>query len=404
MNVTKLEKWISETERLHPLTHQALDALQLERLCGLLRRERARFGFYKDVPERIESLAELRRLPFTTAADLVSHGGAMTLTSQSRVERVITGVTSGTTGEAKRVFYTAADCENTVGFFAAGISEMTGAGGAVLIAMPFSGPNGLGDLISRAVESLGARPIRAGAGLTYGEIAEALEREKPDGYIGMPAPLLSLLRYVGPGSLRRALISADACPPGVTEAAERMLGTRLFPHYGSRETALGGAVTCPAHQGMHLRENHIIAEIVSPSGEVLSDGDWGELTLTTIGMEAMPLIRYRTGDRARILPGDCPCGGVTKRIEVTGRLGGGISMAALDDALFRVPELIDCRAEISGAGLEIRALTLSDCAGALRSAAEAASGLAASVTERRPAPGDRSMYAGKRYILPQKSF
>ena len=87
-----------------------------------------------------------------------------------------------------------------------------------------------------------------------------LGAERPEAYIGMPVPLLGLLRWMGaPGSLRRALVSGDACPAGVVRELERLLGSRLFPHYGSREMCLGGAVTCPAHEGMHLRENHVIA-------------------------------------------------------------------------------------------------------------------------------------------------
>ena len=96
--------------------------------------------------------------------------------------------------------------------------------------------------------------------------------------------------------IRRALISADACPAGVMEELEKGLGGKLYPHYGSRECGLGGAVTCSAFEGMHLRENHIIPEIIDENGNVLPDGAYGELVITTIGLEAMPLIRYRTGD------------------------------------------------------------------------------------------------------------
>ncbi len=71
---------------------------------------------------------------------------------------------------------------------------------------------------------------------------------------------------------------------------------------------MGGAVTCPAFEGMHLRENHILPEIIDENGKVLPDGEYGELVLTTIGADAMSLIRYRTGDYTRILP-KCPCGG-----------------------------------------------------------------------------------------------
>ena len=177
----------------------------------------------------------MRKLPFTTAKDLSEHPGKFLLTSQSEVSRVISGATSGTTGPAKRVFYTETDTEHAIGLFTAGISEMLTAGEKCCIAFPFTGPFGLGDLIAKAVKRLG----------------------------GM-------------------------------EELEKALGSRLYPHYGSRECGLGGAVTCPAFEGMHLRENHIIPEIIDAAGNVLPDGACGELVMTTIGADAMPLIRYRT--------------------------------------------------------------------------------------------------------------
>ena len=95
----------------------------------------------------------------------------------------------------------------------------------------------------------------------------------------------------------------------------------LYPHYGSREIGLGGAVTCPAFCGMHLRENDMIAEIVDEHGMVLPYGEWGELVLTTIQAEAMPLIRYRTGDHTRIYREPCPCGSVLLRLDQVTRMG-----------------------------------------------------------------------------------
>jgi phenylacetate-coenzyme A ligase PaaK-like adenylate-forming protein len=97
---------------------------------------------------------------------------------------------------------------------------------------------------------------------------------------------------------------------------------------------------------MHLRENHIIPEIIDENGHVLPDGEYGELVITTIGADAMPLIRYRTGDFTRILP-PCPCGGVTKRIDRVSR-GGAISMEAMDSTLFAIPGLVDYRARLAG--------------------------------------------------------
>lgn len=400
MTRTKLENWICDIEALPFLTRESLERLQLERLNGLLRRENARGGFYRGLPERLSSLDGLQTLPFTTADDLARFAPGMVLSSQSEISRVISGATSGTTGPSKRVFYSERDLENTVGFFAAGISEMTSAGGTVMVAMPFSGPDGLGELIVRAVESLGARALRAGFGGSCGSLAALVRAGRPDAYIGMPVPLLGLARYMGADCpIERALISGDACPEGVTEMLGRTLGP-VFPHYGLRETCLGGAVTCSAHDGMHLRENHIIAEIVGPEGGRLPDGETGELVVTTVGMEAMPLIRYRTGDFTRFLPMPCPCGGVTRRIgAVLRREKNAPSMPELDRALFKVPELIDYRASIRAERLKIEALTADGSGLAGLTAAAEAVWPRPDVAVRRCEPGDVPLYAGKRYII-----
>ena len=357
MKRTNLDTWIEITERIPHLTRENLEQLQLRRLNEMLKRLKDRGGFYKDYPEKLDSLEDLRNLPFTRAEDLSASPGKFLLTSQSEVSRVISGATSGTTGPAKRVFYTEKDTEQTIGLFTAGISEMLAAGEKCFIAFPFTGPFGLGDLIAQAVERLGGIPIRSGFGQTWGEMLALQKETQPETYIGFPVTLLSLARLYGKDfPVKRALVSGDACPAGVMEELEKMLGSKLYPHYGSRECGLGGAVTCPAFEGMHLRENHIIPEIIDEQGNVLPDGEYGELVLTTIGADAMPLIRYRTGDFTRILP-PCKCGGVTKRLDTVSRREGELSIEELDSQLFRIPGLVDHRASFDGR-LIIEARTL----------------------------------------------
>ncbi len=383
MKKSNLDNWICKTEGLPARNREALEALQLRGVNDLLRRQAEKNG---TAPRVLESLGELSTLPFTTPEALAARPGRFLLTSQSEVARIISGTTSGTTGPGKRVFYTEGDCRNTVGFFAAGISEMLEAGEKCLIAFPFSGPFGLGELIARAVEALGGIPVRAGYGWTYGALCQLIREEKPEACIGFPVPLLSVKRLYGPEfPIRKALPSGDACPAGVLAA----LDMPVFPHYGSRECGLGGAVTCPAHRGMHLRENHILAEIVDERGNVLPDGEWGELVLTTFGLEAMPLLRYRTGDFTRILP-PCPCGSVTKRLD---RVTRG-PMEALDDRLFPLEALIDYRVE----GQTITARTLRP--GMEAEIAALAQAILPQVTVRtEPAALDqRPMYPGKRHI------
>ena len=398
MNRSRIDRFIMDAEGLDRLTRREIEAIQLEKLNRLLVREKQRGGFYRDLPEKLDSLAQLQSLPFTTAEDLAENAGSMLLVSQSRIQRVLSDATSGTTGAAKRVFYTEGDLENTVQLYMAGLGELIFPGSVTMICFPFSGPFGLGELIAEAIRRLGARPLKAGPFLTYGEVAGLLAHEEPDTFVGMPAQLLSILRFCGKGSLERALVSGDACPDSVKAGCEAILGSRLFPHYGSREMGMAGAICCQANEGMHLRENHILAEIVDEAGNALPEGEWGELVITTVGMEAMPLIRYRTGDTARILPGPCPCGSAVRRLDGIRRQSAGISMAALDDILFSDENIVDCRCERDGDRLAITALTAGspDESTILARARALVPELSVSFFARPVLEDDRALFSGKR--------
>ena len=392
MKRSRIDEMICRQEGLTELTEETIKLVQLRKLNGLLCREHERGGFYSNLPQQLESLDELSALPFTTDEELANNAPSLLLVSQAYVQRVLSDATSGTSGAAKRVFYTAADCERTVELFMAGLGELVFPGSVTMICMPFSGPYGLGELIAEAIERLGAKPLKVGADKSYGELRDVLNKEKPDTFVGMPVQLLSILRYCGRGSLRRALVSADACPASVMRECESILGSRLFPHYGSREMALGGAISCPAHEGMHLRENHVIAEIIDEKGKVLPRGAFGELVITTIGMEAMPLLRYRTGDYTRILPEPCPCGSPVIRLDAVRRVDD--RMLKLDDTLFGLRGLLDYRVNEAG---ELTAFT----DGTVTEADITALAATKSVEIKTAGSGDRALYTGKRRILPE---
>ena len=399
--VSRLDALIAEQEGLERVDAETIRAIQLKKLNRLLAREKERRGFYRDLPERLRSLEELSLLPFTTEEDLAHNPGALLLCSQAQITRILSDATSGTTGTAKRVFYTEEDLENTIQLYCAGLGELIFPGSVTMICFPFSGPFGLGELIAEAVSRLGARPLKTGPFLSYGEYAEILEQEKPDTFVGMPVQLLGLLRYCGAGSLRRALVSGDACPESVIRGCESLLGSRLFPHYGSREMGMAGAICCQAHEGMHLRENHIIAEIVDADGNALPDGETGELVITTIGMGAMPLIRYRTGDFTRILPGTCPCGSAALRLGRIERKSAGLSIPELDGIVFEDPAVIDCCYEQRENRLEVLLRTNGEieCRQLREKLTVAVRPLEAVLTVHRAETGDRSLYSGKRTLI-----
>ena len=399
MHRVKMEDWICREEGLSQLTRPILKDLQLNKLNHLLNNMSRQGRIPKDLPDHLDSLSGLQSLPFTREQDLRSHPGSYLACSQAQIHRIISENTSGTTGSAKRVFYSQQDLRHTVNFFASGISEMLSSGEKCLIGFPFSGPFGLGDLISQAVRQLGAIPIKADFGEGYQSVLDILSAEQPETYIGFPVPLLSLFRLQGSHlSIQRALLSGDSCPGSVLQS----LPIPCFPHYGSRETVLGGAVTCPAHQGMHLRENHIIAEIVDAQGHVLPDGQWGELVVTTIGMEAMPLLRYRTGDLTRILPGTCPCGGITCRLDSVSRMETGpVSIKKLDECLFSIPWIIDYRASTQNGTifLEIHFLSEGSEQEILESVRAVYPELTLKIILQKASAADRPVYGGKRSIL-----
>lgn len=141
MKRTNLDSWIEELEGIGSLNREKLEALQLERLGELLKKEKERNGFYGKLPYSLSSLDELSSLPFTTADDIAEQGSAMLLVSQSEVQSIISDRTSGTSGAFKRIFFSEEDLNKTIGLFRAGISEMSEAGEKFWSQCPFRAPS-----------------------------------------------------------------------------------------------------------------------------------------------------------------------------------------------------------------------------------------------------------------------
>ena len=118
-------------------------------------------------------------------------------------------------------------------------------------------------------------------------------------------------------NLRVGIHGAEAFSDNLRAELERKLNYKVLDIYGLTETmGPGVAIECLEQNGLHLAEDHFYAEIIDPiTGEVLPDGEWGELVLTSIDREASPVVRYRTRDITRIIPGECACGCTHKRID-----------------------------------------------------------------------------------------
>ena len=387
MRGTPLESWL-RGKMLPPgdeaLTRQDIAAHQLHKLREVVSYVTRLSPFYRNLfsgvdGQEIKNLGAFTRLPFTTSDDIRANGMKMLCTPPDQIERIVTLQSSGTTGEPKRLFFTAQDLELTVDFFQHGMATMVEPGGTVIIFLPGERPDSVGDLLARGLARLGVKAVPWGLVQDIPAArAEILRHDSPC-LVGIPTQILALARdAVGEkfptGRVGSVLLSADYVPTAIQRELERAWGCRVFTHYGLTETGLGGGVECEAGAGYHLREADLYTEIVHPvTGEPVPDGISGEVVFTTLTRRGMPLVRYRTGDLARLIPEPCPCGTVLRRLgRVKGRLTeaiqlqGGlcISMPILDETLFPIAGVLNFTAEVTeSCGLDQLHLCIQACAG-----------------------------------------
>jgi phenylacetate-CoA ligase len=348
--------WQKEFETMG---REKLAQLQLNLLNESLRRAK-KSPFYGKRLERsrLDSLAELKeveKLPFTTKEDLRSAFpyGFLTVPLEQTIRL---HSSSGTTGNPTVVFHTAADIDDWSNLIArcmysSGVRKhdvfqnMMGYG-------LFTG--GLG--FHYGAEKLGVLAIPIGPGNSKRQIW-FLQNLKTTVIHILPSYALRLFSFfdelgIDPQkdlSLRIAFIGAEPHSEEIRRKIENLYGIKVFNSYGLSEMCGPGvAFECEKQTGLHVWEDYFYPEIIDPdSGEVLAEGEEGELVLTTLRRQAMPLIRYRTRDLTRLLPGLCPCGRTHRRIDrITGRSddmliinGVNIFPIQIEKTLMAVPEI-----------------------------------------------------------------
>jgi phenylacetate-CoA ligase len=312
-----------------------LAQLQLERLQSTLTRVARNVPYYRKTfgqlgidPDDFRSLDDLARLPFTTKSvlrDAYPYGFfAVPLREVVRLH-----ASSGTTGKATVVGYTAGDLKK----WGALTARVLTAGGVtredvVQIAFNFGlFTGGFGFL--QGAEALGAALVPASSGNTRRQVA-IMQDFKTSVLVCTPSYALYLAQTMeemdvnaNALSLRHGLFGAESWSETARAQIEDRLKLTATDNYGISEVmGPGVAGECLEKNGLHINEDHFLAEVIDPAtGEPVPDGEVGELVITTLTKEAFPLIRFRTGDLTRILPGPCPCGRTLKRMErVRGRV------------------------------------------------------------------------------------
>jgi len=320
---------------LETLDRGRLERLQLERVQATVARA-ARAPHYRRVfkaqgfdPKRFTSLLQLPELPFTVKDDLRSDEnfpyGFLTV-RRDRLVRLHSS--SGTTGRPTAVFHTRRDLAAWTDLLARSLWMIGVRPGDVFQNMMGYGlfTGGLG--LHYGAERLGALTIPAGAGNSRRQIALMQDFGTSVLHI-IPSYALRLIDAfheagVDPHALglRLAVLGAEPHSEAARRRIEQLFGLRAYNCYGLSElNGPGVAFECPEQDGLHLWEDAYLAEVVDPeSGRPVPDGTRGELVLTNLTREGMPLLRYRTRDLTSLRAEPCRCGRTHRRIDrITGR-------------------------------------------------------------------------------------
>ena len=343
----------SDLDAIEVASRDEITALQLERLGKTLRHVYAKVPNYRHAfddkgvhPEDLKSLSDLSAFPFTVKQDLRdNYPFGLFAVPRERIRRI--HASSGTTGKPTVVGYTENDIEVWAEVMARSIRASGGRpGDRVHIAYGYGlFTGGLG--AHYGAERLGCTVIPVSGGMTERQV-QLIRDLEPDIIMVTPSYMLAILdEFQRQGhdprasSLKVGIFGAEPWTDTMRREIERSFDMHAVDIYGLSEViGPGVANECiETKDGLHIWEDHFYPEIVDPmSGEVLPDGEHGELVLTSLTKEAMPVIRYRTRDLTRLLPGTAR---TMRRIErMTGRADDMLIIRGVNVFPTQIEELI----------------------------------------------------------------
>jgi len=348
-------------EEIETMPREALRALQVQRLQKTIRIA-SHSTYYGRVfqecgitADDIHSVEDIRKLPFTTKADMRANYPFGLVAGNMREDGVRIHSSSGTTGTPTVIVHSQHDLDSWANLVArclymVGIRKTDVFQNSSGYGM-FTG--GLG--FQYGAERLGALTVPAAAGNSKRQI-KFITDFGTTALHAIPSYAVRLAEVfqeegIDPTSttLRRLVIGAEPHTDEQRRKIERLLNVKAYNSFGMTEmNGPGVGFECTEQNGMHIWEDCYLIEIINPeTGEPVPDGEIGEMVLTTLDREMMPLIRYRTRDLTRILPGECPCGRTHVRIDrIKGRSddmfiikGVNIFPMQVEKILVRYPQL-----------------------------------------------------------------
>jgi phenylacetate-CoA ligase len=312
-----------------------LTALQVQRLRQQVARAYERVPFYRQAleergvhPQDMRTLEDIERLPFTVKDDFrTTYPYGLFAVPLKDVVRL--HASSGTTGKPVVAGYTRADMAMW-----GEVMARTFAAGSVTADDIFQNyygyglfTGGLGAHIG--AEVIGATVVPMSGGMTRRQV-QLMEDFAVTAIAGTPSYTLVIAEAAAEEGIdlrnrmkvRVGFFGAEPWTEGMRREIEERFGLEAFDLYGLTEViGPGVAAECSEHQGLHINEDHFYPEVIDPeTGRRLPEGQMGELVLTCLTREALPLLRYRTRDRVALFHGTCPCGRTSVRMHrVQGR-------------------------------------------------------------------------------------
>jgi phenylacetate-CoA ligase len=345
--------------QLEKLSRSELEALQNKKLMEAFKRAN-NIPFLRPRLSHLQNfrgIQDLQKLPFTTKKDLADcfPFGALAV-SRQEVARVHTS--SGSTSKPIATFYTKNDLVAWSELLARGLACIGAAEGdifqnTVSLGM-FTG--GLGYIDGAARLGLTVVPLGSANAERQLETMHDFEVTVFHAIPSFGIRMAELMESLG-GSFREslkiklAMFGAEPWTMEMRTKIEDCLGIHAFNNYGLAEVGGPGvAVECPLKAGLHVWEDYFIAEVIDPKTcEPLEDEEEGELVITPLSREAMPLIRYRTGDITRIIDGKCGCGRSHKKIDwLKGRLDDMIKVRGIGIYPSNIEKIIARHKESNG--------------------------------------------------------
>lgn len=321
-------------EKIECMEREDIKRLQEERLRDMVNRVYHQVPHYKRkfkemgiVPENIQTLDDMSKLPFTTKQDLRdNYPFGMFAVPQADIVRL--HASSGTTGKPTVVGYTEKDIDNWSELVARSLT-LAGATRHSVIQVAYGYglfTGGLGVHYGAERVKASVVPISGGNTKRQIQLMQDFESELLTCTPSYALYMAEVMNKMGIDpkalKLRAGIFGAEPWSEQMRKEIESKLNIEAYDIYGLSEImGPGVAMECSAKTGLHIWEDHFIAEIVSPdTGEVLPYGEKGELVLTTITKEGIPVIRYRTRDITTLNPVKCTCGRTHVRMDkVAGR-------------------------------------------------------------------------------------